>query len=506
MEIKMKAFFPVALLLAILLFGVLFGGCGGSLDQEDADDHSPLEYYSGDDSDDEADDEVEEVWEDATSGLMWQKYSDCCYRWDDAKTHCQTLNWGGYADWRLPFISEFRSLIRGCDATETGGSCGVTDRCLYELCQNDSCDDCRRGFGPADGCYWPPEINGHCSYYWSSSAVTNNGSSAWYVNFYDGLVSYDDVFYGSDVRCVRDDDDDNVDDDADEGVDDDVDDDADDDADDDDDSDDDADDDVDDMVFIPAGNFQMGCEPEDGDCEPDESPRHEVWLSAYSIDTYEVTNARYAAFLTWHGNDCGGGDCVLAWNLELRLSESGGIWTAEAGFEDHPLVLVTWIGAKTFCMWQGKRLPTEAQWEKAAKGAAEHYIYPWGDAWVANAANGDPFETGDYPSTTPVGYYDGSDHDGAYQTTDGRSPYGAHDMAGNVYEWVSDWYLSDYYDEYLPGAWPADPQGPVSGMARRVLRGGGWRYSGSLYLRTSNRVGGYTFATTTDTGFRCSRD
>ncbi len=259
-----------------------------------------------------------------------------------------------------------------------------------------------------------------------------------------------------------------------------------------------------DEVFVSEGNFQMGCEPEDSECYTFESPRHEVWLSAYYIDTYEVTNTTYAEFLTWHGNDCEGYECVDADSIYLRLSESGGVWSADAGYEDHPLVEVTRYGATAYCEVQGKRLPTEAEWEKVAKGAAEHYIYPWGDAWIANAANyydsGDLFDDG----TTPVGYYDGSDHGGAYQTTDGRSPYGAHDMAGNVYEWVSDWYLSDYYDEYSPDAWPNDPQGPDTGTLR-VIRGGGWGDE-PWGLRVSDRNWFDPSSGGSGIGFRCSRD
>jgi len=259
---------------------------------------------------------------------------------------------------------------------------------------------------------------------------------------------------------------------------------------------------------VPEGSFQMGCEPEDGDCYADESPRHEVWLSAYYIDTYEVTNTTYAEFLTWHGNDCGGCECAEPGNLYIRVYETGGVWSVDSGYEFHPLVAVTWYGAKAYCESQGKRLPTEAEWEKAAKGAAEHYIYPWGDTLIANAANyedsGDPFETGDYPWTTPVGYYDGSDHGGLYQTTDGRSPYGAHDMAGNVHEWLNDRYDADFYDEYPPDAWPNDPQGPDTGLYR-VIRGGSTT-SAPRFSRSSVRdwyvpVDGYYRL-----GFRCSRD
>ncbi len=267
----------------------------------------------------------------------------------------------------------------------------------------------------------------------------------------------------------------------------------------------------DEEVFVPAGSFWMGCEPEDGDCRIEESPRHEVWLSAYYIDTYEVTNARFAEFLTWHGNECDEYKCVTTDLPRQRLYESDSIWSVDSGYEDHPVILVTWYGAKAYCDAQGKRLPTEAEWEKAAKGTMEHYIYPWGDSWISNAANywdsGDPYEKDDWSWTTPVGYYDGSNHDGTYQTTDGRGPYGAHDMAGNVWEWVNDWYYEDYYNEYLPDAWPADPQGPANGTYR-VCRGSCW-YLGTHLLRVSNRFN-YSPGThgdaSGDFGFRCARD
>ena len=258
-------------------------------------------------------------------------------------------------------------------------------------------------------------------------------------------------------------------------------------------------------TFIPEGAFWMGCEPNDTQCFSDgrEEPRHQVTLSPYYIDTYEVTNEEYAAFLTAHGNVCDGNECALADYPDIRVHESGGVWTTDSGFEDHPMVEVLWYGAKGFCEYYGTRLPTEAEWEKAAKGAAEHYIWPWSDTWIANAANwwdnNDPWETGDYPWTNPVGYYDGSNHGGVYQTTDGRSPYGVYDMAGNVLEWVNDWYEEDYYSS-SPST---DPQGPATGT-HRVIRGGSWGYVNDV-LRASFRWG-YILVANADVGFRCSRD
>jgi formylglycine-generating enzyme required for sulfatase activity len=314
-----------------------------------------------------------------------------------------------------------------------------------------------------------------------------------------------DVYVPPGDDDLNDDFDDDTDDDSDDDVDDDTDDDTDDDADDD--TDDDVDDDTYDMAFIPAGNFWMGCEPEDEECLEPESSRHEVWLSAYYIDINEVTYESYAEFLTQHGNQCTEDDvCVEEDSPDLRLSESDGVWSVDAGYENHPMNLVSWLGAVAYCEVHGKRLPTSAEWEKAGKGAAENYIYPWGDIWIANAANyeasGDPFDNG----PTPVGYYDGSDHGGTYQTTDDSSPFGLHDVVGNVSEWVYDWFDRYYYDAYPPDSWPSNPQGPELGL-RRIIRGGNW-YIPSEFSRVSFNSGGGPpeWHWHVLLGFRCARD
>ena len=264
------------------------------------------------------------------------------------------------------------------------------------------------------------------------------------------------------------DDDSAVDDDDDTGVDDDV---VDDDSGDDDDT-----VDTTGMVLISSGYFPMGCEPEGVGCESYEQPRHDVYVSAFYLDVLEVTNTQFVAFLNANGNDagqywgeyeamvhgivCDGADC---WSSP---------WSVEPGWGTRPVTQVTWAGAVAYCEALGKRLPTEAEWEKAAKGP-NHYVWPWSDVEVKYAYNGalegDPF-AGDVPPSTPVGYYDGTDHGGVYQTADGRSGYGIHDMAGNVAEWVSDWFSETYYSETPPGGWE-NPQGPLTGEYR-VLRGG----------------------------------
>ena len=146
-----------------------------------------------------------EPWYDSSSGLTWQNPpADDLMVWDYAKDYCTNLSLDGHNDWRLPTISELRSLIRGCPGTVTGGACGVTDSCTDISC-NDSggCYDCSSGDGPADGCYWPDEMEGSCSYYWSSSPVEDFDNLAWYVGFYDGNVNVNYVGYYGYVRCVR---------------------------------------------------------------------------------------------------------------------------------------------------------------------------------------------------------------------------------------------------------------------------------------------------------------
>ena len=145
------------------------------------------------------------VWTDSSSGLTWQVApTGGTMKWDAAKSHCASLSLGGSGGWRLPTINELRSLVRGCPATQKGGSCGVTDSCLNSSCWEDPCKGCSAKGGPGPGgAYWPPELSGEVSWYWSSSAVADSGRFAWRVSFYFGSVygSYVDV--DRVARCVR---------------------------------------------------------------------------------------------------------------------------------------------------------------------------------------------------------------------------------------------------------------------------------------------------------------
>ena len=193
------------------------------------------------------------------------------------------------------------------------------------------------------------------------------------------------------------------------------------------------------MVLVPAGEFTMGSS-EGG---ANEEPVHRVYLDAFWIDVYEVTNARYKK-------------CVDAGRCQPPGSLSSATQISYFGnpqFDKYPVTYVSWNDAKAYCEWAGKRLPTEAEWEKAARGT-DGRLYPWGNEWDGNRANVEQ-RVGD---TTSVGSYPA-----------GASPYGALDMAGNVWEWVADWYDSSYY----ANSPSRNPLGPSSGQYR-TLRGGGW--------------------------------
>lgn len=263
-------------------------------------------------------------------------------------------------------------------------------------------------------------------------------------------------------------------------------------------------------AFVPAGIFTMACERNDIDCYGDEIPLHDVYVSDFHIDVFEATNEQYADYLNNINttNECLGDVCAYSTHPDAKgMYTNGDQWLIDASYEQRPVINVTWYGAMAYCEHFGKRLPTAAEWEKAAKGENEHYIFPWGDQWIENASNqesnNDPFESGPRPRTTPVGYFDGTDHGGEYATTDGRSPYGVHDMVGNVWNWVFDYYDPYYYLENPEGGW-IDPTGPEQGT-RRGLRGGSFQdleknqRASELHMNTPESYSIYF-------GFRCVRE
>jgi formylglycine-generating enzyme required for sulfatase activity/tRNA A-37 threonylcarbamoyl transferase component Bud32 len=231
------------------------------------------------------------------------------------------------------------------------------------------------------------------------------------------------------------------------------------------------------MVYAPAGEFEMGST--DGDS--DEQPVHAVALDAFWIDRTEVTNAQFAAFLNERGNQSEGGATWLELKEESCLIEwVGGEFQPESGYADHPVVEVSWYGAAAYCKWAGARLPTEAEWEYAARGPDGH-VYPWGDG---------------APTCELAQFRDCSGRMVAVGSLpEGASWCDALDMAGNVWEWVADWY-GDY-----PSGRQVNPVGPSSGYYR-VLRGGSWSNSrGSV--RTASRFHYTPDNRSRFVGFRC---
>jgi formylglycine-generating enzyme required for sulfatase activity len=222
------------------------------------------------------------------------------------------------------------------------------------------------------------------------------------------------------------------------------------------------------LVYVPAGQFEMGSNEDEW-----ARPVHRVALDAFWIDQIEVTNAMFSAFLNEQGNQVEQGVSWLEAGAGHRgigyghISANDGVFLPQAGYEDYPVIEVSWYGAAAYCSWAGRRLPTEAEWEYAARGPQAR-DYPWGDTFDGRRANYcDVNCTYDWRETI---FDDGSAQwtsVGSYP--DGASWCGALDMAGNVWEWVSDWWSEDYYAQS-----PMDnPQGPDSGTLH-IARGGSW--------------------------------
>lgn len=234
------------------------------------------------------------------------------------------------------------------------------------------------------------------------------------------------------------------------------------------------------MAFVPAGKFLQGSPETDPEADRDEMPQRQVYIAAFWIDQTEVTNGDYRR-------------CVSAGGCTPSRDQGH----AFAGV-DYPVVGVDWFQAVSYCQWAGGRLPTEAEWEKAARGT-DGRIYPWGNLFDGSRLNScdqnciqdwrDSGANDDYKYTAPVGSYPA-----------GASPYGVLDMSGNVWEWVFDWYAEDYY-QHGP---LENPQGPAFGQ-QRVIRGGSWHYAGRN-LRAVNRHKDIPTFRYDKIGFRCVVD
>ena len=237
------------------------------------------------------------------------------------------------------------------------------------------------------------------------------------------------------------------------------------------------------MVFVSSGFFIMGS----NDHGEDEAPEHKTYLDSYYIDRYEVSANDFSLFL----NEVNNGNGYYLNNQYGTLFYNGK-FQARKGFENHPINNVKWKGAFEYCRWKGKHLPTEAQWEKAARGE-DGKIYPWGNKPPAhNLARYRQVWTKEikHHVMVPVNLF-----------SEGTSPYGAHHMAGNVKEWVDDWFDREYYDEPENHI---NPKGQIGGEYK-VLRGGSWRdLTGFIY--SSFRNNAYPYSRLDDYGFRCAKN
>jgi formylglycine-generating enzyme required for sulfatase activity len=263
------------------------------------------------------------------------------------------------------------------------------------------------------------------------------------------------------------------------------------------------------MVFIPAGEFIMGS-PAGSDGFRDEQPERRVFVSSFHLDRLEVTNQAYAKFVsdTGHRSPANTNPYLTLWVNSQPLDE----------VSNHPVINVSWQDAVAYCRSAGKRLPTEAEWEKAARGT-DGRRYPWGNEWDISKAN-----SASYWAGRTIEFERGADWEAFWIKGEGArlskengingevltlpvgsfpeaaSPYGALDLAGNAAEWVADWFDPNYYRN----APLADPPGPARG-AIKAMRGGSW-LKPAKSLRTSDRDWGTMDSRPSGTGFRCAKD
>lgn len=263
------------------------------------------------------------------------------------------------------------------------------------------------------------------------------------------------------------------------------------------------------MIFVPEGFFDMGSNDSVAARSGIPVPVHTVWVDGFWMDKTEVTNKNYCEFLNAWGKttDASGNEMINlsgSWKDEkCRISQSGSRFSVETGYENHPVICVTWYGASQYAEWAGKRLPTEAEWEYAARAGSKQLKHSWGNGEPVGKNGGniadisakrvfshwtvwERYDDG-FVYTAPVGSFE-------------PNPFGLFDMTGNVWEWCADWLDIDYYSNSPE----RNPQGPSSGT-RRVVRGGSWAFNpGSEYCST--RWGDPPSNKGVQLGFRCARN
>ncbi|MBN1915177.1 MAG: SUMF1/EgtB/PvdO family nonheme iron enzyme [Parachlamydiales bacterium] len=233
------------------------------------------------------------------------------------------------------------------------------------------------------------------------------------------------------------------------------------------------------MVVIPGGTYERGSNKG----ARDEMPLHKIHIQSFALEIYPVTNEQFVRFLQAMGGEKDSNNNDIIRLRDSRIKKTAGKYSIESGYAKHPVVGITWYGATAYAKWVGKRLPTEAEWEIAARGSKEEAIYPTGMNIEHNQAN---FFSSD---TTPVQSYP-------------PNGYGLYDMVGNVYEWSEDWYAYNYYDTSMQE--PDQPKGPSQGIYR-VLRGGCWK-SLKEDLRCSHRHRNNPGSTNGTYGFRLAAE
>jgi formylglycine-generating enzyme len=237
------------------------------------------------------------------------------------------------------------------------------------------------------------------------------------------------------------------------------------------------------MVLIKGGTFSMGS----ADGDQDEKPVHQVVLNDYYLDKYEVTSDKFCEFLNVKGNQSeGGATWINIQDEDCTIEYKNGKYVPKRGMAKNPVVVVTWFGAHAYCKWIGKRLPTEAEWEYAARGGKKAKGFKYAGSNQAHK----------------VAWFD-DNSDGLTYGVGKKLPneLGLYDMSGNVCEWCNDWYSGDYYKR-SPGR---NPLGPSGKLDYKVLRGGAW-ISVAKQIRVSARDYAYPYNAYNQNGFRCAMD
>jgi len=245
----------------------------------------------------------------------------------------------------------------------------------------------------------------------------------------------------------------------------------------------------DEMVLIPEGIFTMGYNIDNKNewGDTDEEPVHKVFLKSYYIDRYEVSASQFSKFLNLHQDKA---PFYFQTGLGVTIEKIDNLFSPRVGLNNYVANRVSWYGADAYCQWVSKRLPTEAEWEKASRGT-DGRIFPWGNEFPTNerATFRRKFDILGFKALEQVN-----------SMSSGQSPYGVHHMAGNAWEWVSDWYKDIYYEDSPY----TNPKGPESGITK-VLRGGNWYYK-AYYMRTTYRFNEKPDVFKNWQGFRCAKD